>query len=119
MQVFRPRRATPVEMMRFHAAEYVKFLQTATPDNTVNSVQELERYCLGLDYPVFDDLLSTARSPRAGQFRPLSASILGSATSRSTGRAGCTTRGRRRRAASATSRTASLASWSCLSTIRA
>jgi histone deacetylase 1/2 len=66
MQVFRPRRATPVEMMRFHAAEYVKFLQTATPENTANSVQELERYCLGLDCPVFDDLFEYCQISAGG-----------------------------------------------------
>ena len=66
LQVFRPRRATPVEMMRFHTPEYVKFLQNATPDNTANSVQELEKYQLGLDCPVFDDLFEYCQISAGG-----------------------------------------------------
>lgn len=66
LQVFRPRRATPVEMMRFHTPDYVKFLQNATPENTVNSVQDIDKYCLGLDCPVFDDLFEYCQISAGG-----------------------------------------------------
>jgi histone deacetylase 1/2 len=66
MQVFRPRRATPVEMMHFHSPEYVKFLQNATAENTANCAQELDKFCLGLDCPVFDDLFEYCQISAGG-----------------------------------------------------
>ena len=66
LQMFRPRRATPVEMMRFHTPEYVKFLQNATPENTQNSKQDLDKYCLGMDSPVFDNLFEYCQISAGG-----------------------------------------------------
>lgn len=66
LQVFRPRRATAVEMMRFHSPDYIKFLQTATPENCQNNLQECNRYCIGLDCPVFDDLFEYCQISAGG-----------------------------------------------------
>jgi histone deacetylase 1/2 len=66
MEVFRPRRATPIEMMRFHSPEYVKFLENATPENTANSQQEMDKFSLGLDCPVFDDLFEYCQISAGG-----------------------------------------------------
>ena len=48
LSMFRPRRATPVEMMRFHTPAYINFLEKATPENTQNSNQDLNKYGLNL-----------------------------------------------------------------------
>ncbi|KAH0791487.1 acetylpolyamine aminohydrolase [Histomonas meleagridis] len=66
LQVFRPRRATPVEMMRFHSPEYIKFLQTATPENCQNNIQDCTKYCIGYDCPIFDDLFEYCQISAGG-----------------------------------------------------
>lgn len=56
MQVYRPRLISETEMMKFHADDYIHFLQHVTPDNMHDYAQELKKYNLDVDCPVFDGL---------------------------------------------------------------
>eukprot|EP00899_Mesostigma_viride_P021228 jgi/Mesvir1/29106/Mv18412-RA.1 len=58
MEVYRPRKAHPVEMAQFHSEEYVDFLHRVTPDTQQEHMQQLQRFNLGEDCPVFDGLFN-------------------------------------------------------------
>ncbi|EAY04719.1 acetylpolyamine aminohydrolase, putative [Trichomonas vaginalis G3] len=66
LQVFRPHRATATEMMRFHSPDYIKFLQNATPENSITSIQEQKRYCIGSDCPVFENIFEYCQISAGG-----------------------------------------------------
>ena len=55
-QVFRPRRAHPVEMAQFHSEEYVDFLARITPDQVDENLTQMQVFNLGEDCPIFDSL---------------------------------------------------------------
>ncbi|KAH9660075.1 Histone deacetylase [Citrus sinensis] len=52
----RPHKAYPVELAQFHSADYVEFLHRITPDTQHLFRQELTKYNLGEDCPVFENL---------------------------------------------------------------
>ncbi|THG03517.1 hypothetical protein TEA_013727 [Camellia sinensis var. sinensis] len=52
----RPHKAYPVELAQFHSADYVEFLHRITPDTQHLFSNELARYNLGEDCPVFENL---------------------------------------------------------------
>ena len=56
MEVYRPYRATEADMERFHASDYIDFLQRVTPDNVHDFSKHLSRFNVGDDCPVFDGL---------------------------------------------------------------
>ncbi|XP_034219933.1 histone deacetylase 9 isoform X2 [Prunus dulcis] len=56
MEIYRPHKAYPVELAQFHSADYVEFLHRITPDTQHLFSNELARYNLGEDCPVFDNL---------------------------------------------------------------
>ncbi|GAX79964.1 hypothetical protein CEUSTIGMA_g7403.t1 [Chlamydomonas eustigma] len=56
MDVYKPRRAYPVELAQFHATDYVEFLSRITPDNAKQYAQQLHMYNISEDCPVFDGL---------------------------------------------------------------
>jgi acetoin utilization deacetylase AcuC-like enzyme len=71
MQVYRPHLISEEEMMKFHADDYVHFLQHVTPDNMQHHLPEMKRYLVDtvkwtedpvcrynvdVDCPVFDRL---------------------------------------------------------------
>ncbi|KAK7262193.1 hypothetical protein RJT34_29755 [Clitoria ternatea] len=56
MEIYRPHKAYPVELAQFHSAEYVEFLHRITPDTQHLFSNELAKYNLGEDCPVFDNL---------------------------------------------------------------
>ncbi|KAL6068514.1 Histone deacetylase [Balamuthia mandrillaris] len=56
MQIYRPRKATKVEMTSFHSEDYVKFLRLITPDNMNDHAKQLQRFNVGEDCPVFDGM---------------------------------------------------------------
>lgn len=58
MDVFRPHISTVDEMSRFHAEEYVKFLQKVSPENIKTFSSEMQQFNVGeyTDCPVFDGL---------------------------------------------------------------
>jgi len=66
LQVFRPRRASAVEMMRFHSPDYIKFLVEHTPDSPTISFQETNKFCLGNDCPIFEDLFEYCQISAGG-----------------------------------------------------
>ena len=56
VQVFRPKQASRSDMQAFHSDEYTRFLQDITPENMQEYIQQLERFNLGADCPVFDGM---------------------------------------------------------------
>ncbi|XP_049931525.1 histone deacetylase 9 isoform X5 [Nymphaea colorata] len=56
MEIYRPHKAYPVELAQFHSADYVEFLHRITPDTQHLFRNELAKYNLGEDCPVFDNL---------------------------------------------------------------
>mmetsp|Transcript_46150 Transcript_46150/g.147659 ORF Transcript_46150/g.147659 Transcript_46150/m.147659 type:complete len:429 (+) Transcript_46150:39-1325(+) len=55
-EVFRPRRAYPVELAQFHSEDYVDFLNRVTPDTQHEYLNQLQEFNLGEDCPIFDGL---------------------------------------------------------------
>ncbi|GAB6028897.1 Histone deacetylase 3 [Chamberlinius hualienensis] len=56
MHVYRPYRASSHDMCRFHAEDYIDFLQRVTPQNVQNFTKCLSQFNVGDDCPVFDGL---------------------------------------------------------------
>ncbi|KAN0061013.1 histone deacetylase (class I) Clr6 [Thecaphora frezii] len=56
MDIFRPKRATPEQMTRFHTDEYIDFLRKVTPETVQELTSEGTRYLIGEDCPAFDGL---------------------------------------------------------------
>ena len=61
MEVYRPRRAYPVEMATFHSEDYIDFLNRVTPDNQHEFLEQLTRFNLAEDCPIFDGLFDFCR----------------------------------------------------------
>lgn len=61
LEVYRPRRAYPVEMTTFHSEDYIDFLNLITPDNQHEFLAELQRFNLAEDCPIFDGLFEFCR----------------------------------------------------------
>eukprot|EP00898_Chlorokybus_atmophyticus_P006404 jgi/Chlat1/6765/Chrsp50S06460 len=56
LEVYRPRRAYPVQLAQFHSEDYVDFLQRVTPETQSEFLRQLQQYNLGDDCPVFEGL---------------------------------------------------------------
>ncbi|KAL2507456.1 Histone deacetylase 9 [Forsythia ovata] len=56
MEIYRPHKAYPVELAQFHSADYVEFLNRITPDTQSLFSNEMVKYNLGEDCPVFENL---------------------------------------------------------------
>lgn len=56
METFRPQLIKQADITKFHSDDYVNFLSTVTPDNMSLYVRQLQRFNVGEDCPVFDDL---------------------------------------------------------------
>ncbi|CAI9105566.1 OLC1v1004514C2 [Oldenlandia corymbosa var. corymbosa] len=56
MEIYRPHKAYPVELAQFHSADYVEFLHRITPDTQHLFPNEMTKYNLGEDCPVFENL---------------------------------------------------------------
>ncbi|ODV84246.1 hypothetical protein CANARDRAFT_29398 [[Candida] arabinofermentans NRRL YB-2248] len=56
MDIYKPRRATKEELLEFHSDDYVKFLETVTPENATKLAQTLKKFNIGDDCPVFDGM---------------------------------------------------------------
>ncbi|KAL7420154.1 hypothetical protein Q5752_005120 [Cryptotrichosporon argae] len=54
MQVFRPRRARPEDMTRFHSDEYIEFLEEVTPETAEALTGGGVRCLIGEDCPAFE-----------------------------------------------------------------
>ncbi|WZN67211.1 histone deacetylase [Chloropicon roscoffensis] len=58
MELYRPRKAHPVELAQFHSEDYVDFLARVTPEHVSENLQQLQRYNLGEDCPIFEGLFN-------------------------------------------------------------
>lgn len=56
MDLYKPRRATKDEILQFHDEEYVEFLQRAAPNNLNQLRDELKKFNIGADCPIFDGI---------------------------------------------------------------
>ncbi|GMF99632.1 unnamed protein product [[Candida] boidinii] len=56
MDLYTPRRATREELLDFHSEDYIKFLETVTPDNVNKFSQVLKKFNIGDDCPIFDGM---------------------------------------------------------------
>ncbi|XP_060072276.1 histone deacetylase 3-like [Ylistrum balloti] len=56
MEIYRPYRASGHDMCRFHADDYIDFLQRVTPQNHQQFTKQLGMFNVGDDCPVFDGL---------------------------------------------------------------
>eukprot|EP00301_Raphidiophrys_heterophryoidea_P017916 c2914_g1_i1.p1 GENE.c2914_g1_i1~~c2914_g1_i1.p1 ORF type:complete len:450 (-),score=130.21 c2914_g1_i1:1153-2451(-) len=66
MEIYRPSQAQEQDMTKFHADDYIHFLATVTPDNQSHFPQQLQRFNLGEDCPVFDGLFNFCQSSAGG-----------------------------------------------------
>jgi histone deacetylase 1/2 len=72
LYVYRPPKATPREMTRFHTDDYINFLRTVTPENMHDYAKQMEIYNLspsvnvGEDCPVFDGLFDFCQLSAGG-----------------------------------------------------
>lgn len=66
LQVFRPRLATPTEMLKFHSQEYINFLSTTTPQNLPTNTNELIKFNIGDDCPLFENLFEYCQISAGG-----------------------------------------------------
>ncbi|XP_054270562.1 histone deacetylase 3 [Macrosteles quadrilineatus] len=56
MEIYRPYRATSLDMCRFHSEDYIEFLQRVTPQNLQGYTKFLTQCNVGDDCPLFDGL---------------------------------------------------------------
>lgn len=56
MRIYRPYRANPHDMCKFHSEEYVNFIERVTPKNIQTFSKSLTHFNVGDDCPVFDGL---------------------------------------------------------------
>lgn len=56
MDIFRPRRATSLDMTRFHTDEYIDFLNKVTPETAEELTGNGTRFLVGEDNPAWDGL---------------------------------------------------------------
>jgi len=56
MEIYRSRKAHPVELAQFHSEDYVDFLARVTPHQVGENLQQLHRYNLGDDCPIFEGM---------------------------------------------------------------
>lgn len=66
MDVYRPPAATEQELTKFHADDYIKFLQMITPQNMSNHAKQIQRFNIGDDCPIFDGLFEFCRTSAGG-----------------------------------------------------
>eukprot|EP00002_Diphylleia_rotans_P020684 TRINITY_DN4009_c0_g1_i1.p1 TRINITY_DN4009_c0_g1~~TRINITY_DN4009_c0_g1_i1.p1 ORF type:complete len:421 (+),score=73.08 TRINITY_DN4009_c0_g1_i1:78-1340(+) len=61
MEIYRPHKASPEEFCQFHSADYIDFLRRVSPDNISDFQEQLGRFNVGDDCPVFDGLYDYCR----------------------------------------------------------
>jgi len=66
LYVYRPPKATPRDMSKFHTDEYVQFLQTVTPENMESYAKQLLRFNVGEDCPVFEGMFEFCQLSAGG-----------------------------------------------------
>ena len=66
MDVYRPPPASEQELTKFHADDYIKFLQMITPQNMANHAKQIQRFNIGDDCPIFDGLYDFCKTSAGG-----------------------------------------------------
>lgn len=66
LYVYRPTKAKVSDMTKFHTDEYVKFLETVTPENADGYAKQLMRFNVGEDCPVFDGMFQFCQISAGG-----------------------------------------------------
>lgn len=66
MRVYRPRKACEEELATFHTEDYIDFLKRVTPRNVAMFVEQLRRFNVGEDCPVFDGLFRYCQTYTGG-----------------------------------------------------
>eukprot|EP00833_Pecoramyces_ruminatium_P015414 jgi/Orpsp1_1/1189446/evm.model.d7180000072122.1 len=60
MDILKAKPATNLELTQFHSDEYINFLSTITPDKIQQNTDNLIKYNLGIDSPIFDGVYNYA-----------------------------------------------------------
>jgi histone deacetylase 1/2 len=66
MDVYRPPAATEQELTKFHADDYIKFLQMITPQNMASHAKQIQRFNIGDDCPIFDGIFDFCKTSAGG-----------------------------------------------------
>ncbi|KAK8792853.1 hypothetical protein WA158_005017 [Blastocystis sp. Blastoise] len=66
MDVFRPHLCNYLDLMHFHADDYINFLRIITPENRDTYSNQLARFNVGDDCPIFDGLFDYIRTYTSG-----------------------------------------------------
>lgn len=66
MKVYEPKLARKKDLLRFHVDDYVSLLRNITPEVQEHLGDQLSRFNIGLDCPVFDNLYSYCRTYAGG-----------------------------------------------------
>lgn len=56
MDLYQPRSATEDELKQFHSDDYITFLKNVTPENSNKFIQDLRKFNIGDDCPVFEGI---------------------------------------------------------------
>ncbi|GMM45436.1 histone deacetylase [Pichia kluyveri] len=56
MDLYQTERASKEELLNFHSADYIEFLQRITPQNSTKFADDLKKFNIGDDCPVFDGM---------------------------------------------------------------
>jgi len=60
MDILKAKPATNLELTQFHSDEYINFLSSITPDKVQQNTDNLIKYNLGIDSPIFDGVYNYA-----------------------------------------------------------
>ncbi|KAH7427268.1 hypothetical protein KP509_10G036900 [Ceratopteris richardii] len=66
LDIHQPCPARTSDLCRFHADDYVHFLETVTPENQHEHMKQLKRFNVGEDCPVFDGLYQYCQASAGG-----------------------------------------------------
>jgi histone deacetylase 1/2 len=66
LNIFRPRPASKADLNEFHSDDYLHFLSHLTPDNMQEVSEQLDRFNLGADCPVFDGMFEYCQAYTGG-----------------------------------------------------
>ncbi|CAK0786536.1 Histone deacetylase 19 [Coccomyxa viridis] len=66
MEIYHPHPASAADMTKFHAEDYIEFLQNVTPDNKDKMMEQMQVFNVGEDCPVFSQMFQFCQSYSGG-----------------------------------------------------
>ncbi|UYV76912.1 HDAC2 [Cordylochernes scorpioides] len=66
MEIYKPTKATPEEITKYHSDDYVRFLRNIRPDNIAEYNRQMQKFNVGEDCPVFDGLFEFCQISAGG-----------------------------------------------------